>query len=86
MIPDLENCPVLIGSLNKRQGINGFVVAEIGHPVFEFKDRYVIFLQSLTKTVEQIPDGKGGHTKTLTDYNVMIPYYKKAIFELIDFK
>lgn len=80
-----EDTPILIGTLTKRQGINGFEVAEVGHPVFEYKDRYIIFLKSLYKTAEQIPDGNGGHTKNMVEYNVMIPYYKKSLSGIINF-
>jgi hypothetical protein len=37
--------PVMVGALNKSTGLTGFKMAEIGHPVFEFKDRYVIYLE-----------------------------------------
>jgi hypothetical protein len=37
---------VMVGTLNKRQGIRGFNVAEVGHPVYLYKDRYVILLTS----------------------------------------
>lgn len=82
---EIEDKPVYIGSLNKQQGLKGFEPAKVGHPVFEFKERYVIFLKCLTKTVEQVPDGNGSHTKTLIEYNVMVPYYKKTLNPLIDF-
>jgi len=82
---EIENTPILIGVLNTKQGINGFEIAEVGHPVFEYKDRYIIFLKSLTKTVEQVPDGNGSHTKTLIEFNVMIPYYKKTLSPFITF-
>lgn len=39
--------PKHIGYLAKKQGLNGFKVAEIGTPVFEFKDRYLIYLESI---------------------------------------
>lgn len=39
-----EDIPVMVGTLNQPQGIKGFERAEIGHPVFETKDRYVIYL------------------------------------------
>lgn len=41
-----EEIPVRVGTLNKKQGLNGFKPAEIGHPVFEFRDRYIIYLES----------------------------------------
>jgi ribosomal 30S subunit maturation factor RimM len=51
-----EDMPIMVGTLNKAQGINGFVVAEIGHPVFEFKQRYLIYLQSIDgKTTVTVP-------------------------------
>jgi hypothetical protein len=37
---------VLVGHLNHPQGIKGFDVAEIGHPVFERGDRYVIYIKN----------------------------------------
>ena len=51
-----EDIPVMVGKLNTPTGINGFDRAEIGHPVFEYKDRYIIFLTSGTgKTEVKIP-------------------------------
>jgi len=43
-----EDMPVMVGHLNKKQGQVGFKPAEIGHPVFEFNDRYLIYLESNT--------------------------------------
>lgn len=80
-----EEQPIFVGTLKKTFGINGFEKALPGHPVFEYKDRYIIFLKSETKTVEQIPDGNGGHTKNMVEFNVIIPFYKKTLFEFIDF-
>ena len=82
---EIENCPVLIGTLKIKTGLNGFEEALPGHPVFELKDRYLIFLKSLHKTMEQVPTGNGGHEKKMTDYNVIIPYYKKTLAPHIDF-
>jgi hypothetical protein len=82
---DVLDAPILVGRLNKKQGLNGFVPAEVGHPVFEYKDRYLIFLKCLTKTAEQVPDGNGGHTKHMIQYNVIVPYYKKTLSPFIDF-
>lgn len=42
-----EEIPVKVGSLTKAQGVNSFKTANVGHPVFEFKDRYVIYLESI---------------------------------------
>jgi hypothetical protein len=51
-----NDMPILIGTLSKPQGINGFKKAEVGHPVFEHKDRYIIYLESLDgKTAITIP-------------------------------
>ena len=72
---DVLDAPILVGRLNKKQGLNGFVPAEVGHPVFEYKDRYLIFLKCLTKTAEQVPDGNGGHTKHMIQYNVIRKHY-----------
>lgn len=33
-----------IGTLTKRWGLVGWDLAEIGHPVFEFKNHYIIYL------------------------------------------
>jgi len=40
-----KDMPILIGYLNKAQGIVGFKKADIGHPVFEYKGRYIIYLE-----------------------------------------
>ena len=48
--------PVMIGTLNKALGLNGFKRADVGHPVFEFKDRYIIYLESNDgKTTVSVP-------------------------------
>lgn len=46
--------PVMIGTLQTQIGINGFKKAQIGTPVFEFKDKYLIYLETLNgdKNVE----------------------------------
>jgi hypothetical protein len=44
-VADKESLPVMVGSLSSPQGIVGFKPAEIGHPVFEFKDRYILYLE-----------------------------------------
>jgi len=80
-----DQSPIYIGELIKPFGLNGFERADIGHPVFELKDRYVIFLKCLTKTLEQIPDGNGGHVKTFIEFNSMIPFYKNTLKENIKF-
>jgi len=82
---EIIEMPVFVGTLNARQGLNGFEVAEVGHPVFDYKERYIIFLKCLTKTVEQIPDGNGGHKKEVIEYNVRVPYYRDTLKPFIDF-
>ena len=61
--------PVLVGHLNKRYGLNGFVVAEIGHEVYDFEDRYQFKLQSLKE---------GGEPYT-------VKFYKDTFNSSIDF-
>lgn len=41
------NMPVMVGTLKRVWGLNGFKKAEIGTPVFEFNDRYIIYLETL---------------------------------------
>jgi len=56
MDTDINNVPIMVGTLNKAQGLNGFKKADIGHPVFEFKDRYIIYLESYDgKTTVAVP-------------------------------
>lgn len=51
-----SDMPIMIGTLNKAQGINGFKNADVGHPVFEFKDRYIIYLERNDgKTTVSVP-------------------------------
>ena len=40
-----QDLPVLYGTLNRSQGIIGFKIADIGHPVFEYKGKYIIYLE-----------------------------------------
>lgn len=58
--------PVLVGSLNSPQGINGFKPAVVGHPVFMLKDRYIIYLESNDgKTTVSIPYYKEALNKVI---------------------
>jgi len=50
-----EEKKVQIGTLNKRWGIKGYDVAEVGHPVYETNDRYIITLTHPTLPSEDIP-------------------------------
>src|SRR5678815_5250513 len=79
--PSYNEVPVLVGTLNSPQGINGFIDAEIGHPVFEYKDRYILYLES--KTPDRIT-GYGIETY-YKDFKVAIPYYKEDLSPLINF-
>jgi len=42
---DKESLPVMVGTLTKSFGINGFKTAEIGHPVFDFNGKYFLYLE-----------------------------------------
>jgi len=42
-----KSLPKMIGTLNKQVGIKGFKIAEIGTPVFDTNDRYLVMLESL---------------------------------------
>ncbi len=77
-----QDMPTMIGTMNKKFGLNGFHPAEIGHPVFEFKDRYIIYLESKT------PDKVSGHgiETTYKDFKVAVPYYKESLLPFITFK
>lgn len=77
-----EDMPVMVGVLNKGIGVNGFKMAEIGHPVFEYKDRYIIYLES------QTPDkiSKANEPVIYQDFKVAIPYYKETLEAFIDKK
>lgn len=51
-----DDMPVMVGVLNEATGLNGFKKAEVGHPVFAFKDRYIIYLESDDgKTTVSVP-------------------------------
>lgn len=65
----VEDTPVLVGHLKKRYGLNGFIVAEIGHEVYEFEDRYQFILQS-------VKDGGEPYT---------VKFYKDTFRHCIDF-
>jgi hypothetical protein len=81
-----DEVPVLVGTLKSRQGLRGFRVAEVGHPVFEFKDRYVIYLQSDTELVEKVYDyERQQFNKKVGFFTVAVPYYKKDLAPVIQF-
>lgn len=47
-----DDMPVMIGELCKPIGQNGFERCEVGHPVFEFKGKYVIYMKNPIETVK----------------------------------
>lgn len=68
-----ESSLKLIGTLTKAQGINGFKKCDIGSPVFELGDRYIIVMETLDgKSSSNIPYYK----ETLTP---VINFENKAI-------
>lgn len=69
-----DDMPIMIGTLNKPQGVIGFETAEIGHPVFEFRDRYIIYLKS-----------KNVLSNTKEHFTVAIPYYKETLKPVINY-
>jgi len=71
-----EDMPIMIGTLNKAQGIVGFKSAEIGHPVFSYRDKYIIYLESNN------PMKIGNETKHFT---IAVPYYKETLKPVINF-
>lgn len=83
---DLTHVPVMIGTLKSKQGIKGFIVAEIGHPVFETKDRYIIYLESEKELTEQVYNQKlKGFEKKVGKFLIALPYYKKTLEPAINF-
>lgn len=77
----IEDIPVQVGTMNRKQGIKGFEPADVGHPVFEFRDRYIIYLTSEFYQVNKQPDGSSVREKI----QVAVPYYKEMLAPLIDF-
>jgi hypothetical protein len=67
-----KDMPLMVGKLNKPQGIIGFKKAEIGHPVFEFQGKYIIYLESNYKVKEEY-------------ITVAVPYFKESLKPVIDF-
>ena len=67
-----SDMPVMVGTLTTPQGIRGFEVAMIGHPVFEARDRYIIYLKSVLPVQGVI-------------IMVAVPYYKETLKSIIQF-
>jgi len=75
-----ENTPVLIGELTVKTGLKGFHAAEIGHPVFEVNDRYVIFLKSENPISDRVFNKQSNsYESQLYYYDIAVPYYKKTL-------
>ncbi len=54
-----EDTPTLIGTLKEPNGLNGFKPTYEGYPVFEYKGRYILYLESLDgKNVVTVPFNK----------------------------
>lgn len=47
--------PKLVGSLTKPFGIKGYIKAEVGHPVYDSGNRYIIILKHETLTDLHVP-------------------------------
>lgn len=71
-----DDMPVMVGTLTKANGVTGFERAEIGHPVFEFKGRYILYLKSLSPL--QTKEG-------LKDFTIMLPFNKETLAPQIFF-
>jgi len=67
--------PKFIGTLNKSFGYLGLKKCEIGTPVFEFQDRYIIIMETLEYADKNQPIKA-----------VDIRYYKETLNPFIDFK
>lgn len=76
-----EDMPVMVGTLSKSVGLNGFQVAEVGHPVFEHKDRYIIYLES--KSPQMIT--QHGKQVEIKEFKIAVPYYKPTLKPIINF-
>ena len=63
----------MVGKLTQAQGIKGFRKCEVGHPVFEKGDRYILFMESIDgKTVVEVPY----YPQTLQKAMEMTPVYE----------
>lgn len=77
-----DNIPIFVGTLNHPYGLRGFEMAEVGHPVFELKDRYIVYLESISPT--QIV--KFGEPTIYQKFNIAVPFYKETLSHSINFK
>jgi hypothetical protein len=78
--------PILVGFINVPFGLNGFVRAETGHPVFEFKDRYIIYLDSENELKEKVFNPTTHQHETKVGYfKVSVPFYKETLKHNIEF-
>lgn len=75
-----DEVPELIGELKKAFGLNGFEKAEIGHPVFQLRDRYILFLKSETMLVEKVYNQKSNVQETRKFfYSICVPFYIETL-------
>lgn len=72
---------LFVGTLNKEIGLKGFLMAQSGHPVFQYKDRFIIYLES--STPEKV--SKAAEPVKFIDFKVAVPYYMEDLFNYIDF-
>lgn len=81
---ELEEVPIYVGTLNRSQSLKGFDNTE-GEPVFEFKDRYLVYMQSSTPMRERVFEN-GGYVDKVYKYKVCVPYYKKTLSPFINYE
>lgn len=80
MVMNKDDIPILIGTLKRKTGIIGFEPAEVGHPVFQLRDRYIIFLKSETMITETFNNEKQKFFPS-----VCVPYYMDTLRPDIEF-
>lgn len=81
-----DDMPIMVGTLKVRQGVKGFEKAEVGHPVFEYKDRYILYVNSDRELTEKVYDPKRQQFNTHVGYfKVAITYYKESLAPIIEF-
>ena len=81
-----EDYPIMVGTLDKAIGMNGFHPALVGHPVFEYKDRYLVYLKSSNELKEKVYDQQTQQfTTKIGFFNVAVPYYKENLKDCINF-
>lgn len=76
-----QDVPFLVGLLNHPYGLNGFKMDEIGHPVFELNDRYIVYLESESP----IQISKYGQETIYQHFKISVPFYKTTLSPYITF-